>query len=201
MKRRNKPVLLSVRQAKEIDNKSRELLGISTPVLMENAGRAVAEELIRMTPGAGKVAVFCGNTRFNRMNRYPAFCGNTRSKRMLRCAIFCGKGNNGGDGLVAAMQLLTVVQEEDRPVSEVCKRFEKVPQLLNNVRFQKGKPLDNKLVKQVIAESNSRLGDKGRLIIRESGTEPVIRVMGEGDDEGLVAAVVRDIANAIRQVA
>ncbi len=106
-----------------------------------------------------------------------------------------------GDGLVAAMQLLSVVQEENRPVSEVCNRFEKVPQLLNNVRYQKGKPLEDKLVKQAIAESTSRLGENGRLIIRESGTEPVIRVMGEGDDEGLIAAVVRDIANAIQKVA
>jgi len=106
-----------------------------------------------------------------------------------------------GDGLVAAMQLLTVLQEQNRPVSEVCNRFEKVPQLMNNVRFRQGKPLDNNQVKQAIAEGNSRLEGKGRLIIRESGTEPVIRVMGEGDDEGLVAAIVRDIANAIRQVA
>lgn len=76
MKRRNKPILLSVRQAKEIDKKAREVLGISTLVLMENAGRAVAEELIRMSHGQGKIAVFCG------------------------------KGNNGGDGLVAARHLL-----------------------------------------------------------------------------------------------
>lgn len=106
-----------------------------------------------------------------------------------------------GDGLVAAMQLLLVLQEEQKPISEICNRFERVPQLLNNVRFQSGKPLENKSVKQVIEEGNVRLGTNGRLIIRESGTEPVIRVMGEGDNEGLVAAVVRDIANAIRQVA
>jgi NAD(P)H-hydrate epimerase len=91
MKRRSKSVLLSARQAKEIDQKARELLGVSTLVLMENAGRAVAEELIRMSPSRAKVAVSCGNTRSN---------------RMLRCAIFCGKGNNGGDGLVAARHLL-----------------------------------------------------------------------------------------------
>ena len=91
MKRKNKPILLSARQAKEIDKKAQELLGISTLVLMENAGRAVAEELMRMPCRKGKVAVFCGNTR---------------SKRMLRCAIFCGKGNNGGDGFVAARHLL-----------------------------------------------------------------------------------------------
>jgi hydroxyethylthiazole kinase-like uncharacterized protein yjeF len=77
---RNRPVLVSVRQAREIDNKARKLLGISTLVLMENAGRAVAEESSRMSSG--------------------------RDKRMLRCAIFCGKGNNGGDGFVAARHLL-----------------------------------------------------------------------------------------------
>jgi NAD(P)H-hydrate epimerase len=106
MKRKNKPILLSVRQAKEIDKKARELLGISTLVLMENAGRAVAEELMRMPCRKGKVAVFCGNTRSKRMLRCAAFCSNTPSKRMLRCAIFCGKGNNGGDGFVAARHLL-----------------------------------------------------------------------------------------------
>jgi phosphoglucosamine mutase len=106
-----------------------------------------------------------------------------------------------GDGLVAALQIMWAVQEEERPVSEVCNRFERVPQLLNNVRFKKGNPLKDKLVRQVIEEGTARLGGGGRLIIRESGTESVIRVMGEGDDEGLVAAVVRDVANAIRQVA
>lgn len=106
-----------------------------------------------------------------------------------------------GDGLVAAMQLLAVVQQQSKPVSEVCSRFERVPQLLNNVRFKKGHPLQNKQVKQVIEEGQARLGEGGRLIIRESGTEPVIRVMGESDDESLVAAVVRDIASVIRQVA
>jgi phosphoglucosamine mutase len=106
-----------------------------------------------------------------------------------------------GDGLVAALQLLSVAKEVGRPVSEVCRRFEKVPQLLQNVRYKQGKPLDHKNVVQVIAESRARLGDSGRLVIRESGTEPVIRVMAESDDESLVKAVVRDIAEAIRQVA
>ena len=106
-----------------------------------------------------------------------------------------------GDGLVAALQVLAVVKEQNRPVSEVCQRFEKVPQLLDNVRFRGGKPLENKTVRAVIDEGTARLGKGGRLIIRESGTEPVIRVMGEGDDAGLVAAVVRDIASAIREVA
>jgi phosphoglucosamine mutase len=106
-----------------------------------------------------------------------------------------------GDGLVAALQLLSVLREENRPISEITNRFEKVPQLMQNVRFGKGRPLEHKLVKQVIEEANQRLSSSGRLVIRESGTEPVIRVMGEGDDEGLVAAVVRDISKAIRDVA
>lgn len=106
-----------------------------------------------------------------------------------------------GDGLVAALQVLAEVKAQGKPVSEVCHRFERVPQLLNNVRFKTGKPLEHKLVKQVIAESEERLGQGGRLVIRESGTEPVIRVMGEGDDGGLVAAVVRNITDAIRDVA
>jgi phosphoglucosamine mutase len=76
-----------------------------------------------------------------------------------------------------------------------------VPQLLQSVKYKQGKPLDNKLVTQVIAESKARLGTTGRLVIRESGTEPVIRVMAESDDESLVKAVVKDIATAIQQVA
>jgi len=106
-----------------------------------------------------------------------------------------------GDGLVAALQLLAVLKQEGQPVSTVCRRFEKVPQKLESVRFKQGKPLDDKLVVQVIAESRARLGNTGRLVIRESGTEPVIRVMAESDDESLVSAVVGDIATAIKQVA
>ncbi len=106
-----------------------------------------------------------------------------------------------GDGLVAALQLLGVVKQSGKPVSEICKRFEKVPQLLQSVRFKTGRPLDHKSVVEIIAESRVRLGDGGRLVIRESGTEPVIRVMAESDDAGLVAAVVSDITAAIRNVA
>jgi phosphoglucosamine mutase len=106
-----------------------------------------------------------------------------------------------GDGLIAALQLLAVVKAQQRPVSEVCRRFEKVPQLLQSVRYKQGKPLDHKAVLQAIEESKARLGAAGRLVIRESGTEPVIRVMAESDDESLVKAVVGEIAEAIRQVA
>src|SRR5690606_36765361 len=90
-----------------------------------------------------------------------------------------------GDGLIAALQLLAVLKQRGGTVSEVCRRFEKVPQRLESVRYKQGKPLDHNLVVQVIAESRARLGDNGRLVIRESGTEPVIRVMAESDDENL----------------
>ena len=106
-----------------------------------------------------------------------------------------------GDGLVAALQLLAVVKESGRLVSEICKRFEKVPQKLTSVRFKQGKPLDHKLVVQVIAESRDRLGTEGRLVIRESGTEPVIRVMAESDDASLVEAIVNEISATIKRVA
>ena len=106
-----------------------------------------------------------------------------------------------GDGLLAALQLLSVVRERDRPVSEVTSCFEKVPQLLKSVRFAKGKPLENKAVKEAIEAGKARLGDSGRLVIRESGTEPVIRVMAEGDDADLVADVVKDVSAAVGAIA
>ena len=106
-----------------------------------------------------------------------------------------------GDGLIAALQLLAVVKEAGMRLSEVCRRFERVPQKLTSVRYKQGKPLDHKLVVQVIAESRDRLGKDGRLVIRESGTEPVIRVMAESDDPALVDAVVDQIADTIKQVA
>ncbi|WP_423066701.1 phosphoglucosamine mutase [Devosia sp. CN2-171] len=106
-----------------------------------------------------------------------------------------------GDGLIAALQLLAVAKQAGKPVSDVCRRFAKVPQLLQSVRYKDGKPLEHKLVQQAIKESEARLGHGGRLVIRPSGTEPVIRVMVESDDEGLVAAIVSEIAATIRKVA
>ncbi len=106
-----------------------------------------------------------------------------------------------GDGLVAALQILAVVREQNSPVSEVTNCFEKVPQLMQSVRFKSGKPLEHKNVKQAIAAAEERLGQDGRLVIRESGTEPVIRVMAEGDDATLVAAVVRAVSSAIGEAA
>ena len=106
-----------------------------------------------------------------------------------------------GDGLVAALQLLAVLKQQGGTVSDVCRRFERVPQLLESVRFKQGKPLAHKLVEQVIEESRARLGKGGRLVIRESGTESVVRIMAESDDEGLVNAVVAEIARTIKDVA
>jgi phosphoglucosamine mutase len=89
----------------------------------------------------------------------------------------------------------------DKPVSEVCNRFEKIPQLLRNVRYSNGSPLEDGRVLAAIDAAKAQLGDKGRLLIRPSGTEPVIRVMAEAEDERLVAAVVGDIVAAVQNVA
>jgi len=106
-----------------------------------------------------------------------------------------------GDGLIAALQVLAVVVGTGQPVSEVCKRFEPVPQLLQNVRYADGAPLEDATVKSAIDAGKVRLGQSGRLLVRPSGTESVIRVMAEGDDEVLVRQVVGDIAEAVRSAA
>ncbi|MCB1526405.1 MAG: phosphoglucosamine mutase [Hyphomicrobiaceae bacterium] len=106
-----------------------------------------------------------------------------------------------GDGLVSALQILAVVVSMGKPVSEVCKRFDPVPQLLKNVRYAGGKPLEDARVTKAIEAGRDRLGNNGRLVIRPSGTEPVIRVMAEGDDEALVNTVVGDIVEAVKMVA
>jgi phosphoglucosamine mutase len=106
-----------------------------------------------------------------------------------------------GDGLVAALQVLAVVKRRNKPVSEVCHRFEPLPQVLKNVRFKAGKPLENASVKTAIASAEEKLGRNGRLLVRPSGTEPVIRVMGEGDDAAVVEAVVDDVIEALSRAA
>lgn len=106
-----------------------------------------------------------------------------------------------GDGLLAALQVLAEVKRAGKPVSEVCKMFEPVPQVLKNVKFKSGKPLDDVQVKTAIAEATSRLGNSGRLVIRPSGTEPLIRVMAEGDDARLVNAVVDELCGVISKAA
>ncbi len=106
-----------------------------------------------------------------------------------------------GDGLVAALQILAVVKRLDRPVSEVCHCFEPLPQVLKNVRYRNGQPLKESAVITVIESATRRLGAHGRLVIRPSGTEPVIRVMGEGDDADLVNSVVDDVVEALTRTA
>jgi phosphoglucosamine mutase len=106
-----------------------------------------------------------------------------------------------GDGFVAALQVLAVVKRADKPVSELCHRFEPLPQVLKNVRYQSGKPLENAAVRSAIASAELKLGRGGRLLVRPSGTEPVIRVMGEGDDKLLVEAAVDDVIEALTLVA
>ncbi|NIJ40456.1 phosphoglucosamine mutase [Parvibaculum indicum] len=102
-----------------------------------------------------------------------------------------------GDGLIAALQVLSVLKATGRPLSELAHVFDPVPQILRNVRFRQGEPLNKAEVKEAIREGETRLAKNGRLVIRKSGTEPLIRVMGECDDEGLVNAVVNDIVSAI----
>ncbi|WP_230533918.1 phosphoglucosamine mutase [Microvirga roseola] len=106
-----------------------------------------------------------------------------------------------GDGLIAALQLLAVVKRLDKPVSEVCHCFEPLPQVLKNVRYKSGTPLQEATVIKAIEAGRERLGASGRLVIRPSGTEPVIRVMGEGDNSDLVNRVVDDVVDAVTQAA
>ncbi|QIG81611.1 phosphoglucosamine mutase [Stakelama tenebrarum] len=107
-----------------------------------------------------------------------------------------------GDGLVAALQILAEIARAGRPASEVLHQFDPLPQILKNVRFAAGfTPLDDATVQEAIAEVEAELDGNGRLVIRKSGTEPVIRVMAEGDDRGEVERVVDRICDAVRAVA
>ena len=105
-----------------------------------------------------------------------------------------------GDGLVAALQILACVKRSGRTVGEVCNRFEPVPQVLKNVRVKAGQPLEDAAVRQAIADAESELAKNGRLLIRPSGTEPLIRVMAEGDDRGQVERIVDELIGVIGSV-
>ncbi|MFT3987717.1 phosphoglucosamine mutase [Aestuariivirga sp.] len=106
-----------------------------------------------------------------------------------------------GDGLLAAFQVLAEVKRQGKPVSEVCRQFVPLPQVLKNVKFKQGKPLEEPQVKSAVADAEAMLGNSGRLVIRPSGTEPLIRVMAEGDDEGLVRRIVDDLCGVIAKAA
>jgi phosphoglucosamine mutase len=102
-----------------------------------------------------------------------------------------------GDGLLAALQVLAVVKKHNKPVSEVCHRFDPLPQVLKSVSYRNGTPLENAQVRSAIELAQARLNVHGRLVIRASGTEPVIRVMGEGEDKLLVEEVVDGIVDVL----
>lgn len=105
-----------------------------------------------------------------------------------------------GDGLLAALQVLAALVETEKPASELCRLFEPVPQLLRNVRFAPAaRPLEDATVRAAITAAKQRLGKDGRLVIRASGTEPVIRVMGETGDDALLETVVAEICETIRR--
>lgn len=105
-----------------------------------------------------------------------------------------------GDGLLAALQVLAVMVQSGRPASHVCRVFKPLPQRLKNVRFAGVSPLGDASVKQAIAGASARLASTGRILIRESGTEPLVRVMAEGEDEALVAEVVDGLCACIAAV-
>jgi phosphoglucosamine mutase len=111
--------------------------------------------------------------------------------------IILGDYATTGDGLIAALQVLAAIVETGKHASEVCRVFEPVPQLLRNVRYGDGKPLEAPRVQSAIAAAEKRLGNSGRLVIRNSGTEPVIRVMAESEDETLMKSVVEEVCGAI----
>lgn len=113
--------------------------------------------------------------------------------------IVLGDHATTGDGLIAGLQVLAAVVAGDRPASEVCRVFEPLPQILKNVHFKQGQPLKTEAVKAAISAAEGRLEGTGRLLIRKSGTEPLIRVMAEGEDEALIGEIVEELVDIIAQ--
>jgi phosphoglucosamine mutase len=107
-----------------------------------------------------------------------------------------------GDGLIAALQFLSAMVETGQPASRLAQVFTPCPQVLQNVRFGKGKaPLDEASVQRVIAEGEARMAGRGRLVIRKSGTEPLVRIMGECDDPALLSTVIGEIEAEVARFA
>lgn len=106
-----------------------------------------------------------------------------------------------GDGLLAALQVLSIVHSEQKPASVVCHVFNPLPQLLKNVRYAGKTPLEDKGVQSAIILAEDELKGRGRLLVRASGTEPLIRVMAEGDDNAMVEAVVNSLCKIIQSAA
>jgi len=115
--------------------------------------------------------------------------------------IVLGDYATTGDGLMAALQVLAVLIANAKPASEACRLFDPFPQVLKNVRFQGASPLDQPHVEQAIEDAGKRLQGSGRVLIRKSGTEPLIRVMAEGQDESLVSDVVDKLIDLIAEAA
>ena len=106
-----------------------------------------------------------------------------------------------GDGLIAALQVLAVMVQSNLPMSALAQQFEPAPQKLENVRFKGGEPLADPKVRAAIADAETRLNGSGRVLVRASGTEPLIRIMAEGDDERLINQLVKEIAGAVKAAA
>lgn len=111
--------------------------------------------------------------------------------------IILGDFATTGDGLIAGLQVLAAVVSEGKPASEVCRVFDPLPQVLKNVRYASGEPLEADSVMSAIAAAEKRLEGTGRLLIRKSGTEPLIRVMAEGEDEALIDGLVDELVGVI----
>jgi len=106
-----------------------------------------------------------------------------------------------GDGLIAALKFLAAMVESGKPASELSSVFEPVPQLLQNVRFKPGTdPLEAKAVKAAIAAGEADMGATGRLVIRKSGTEPLVRVMGECEDSAMLKRIVGEICDEVAKI-
>jgi phosphoglucosamine mutase len=103
-----------------------------------------------------------------------------------------------GDGLLAALRALAILKMRGQPVSSVFQAFTPVPQILQNVRYAGVSPLTTASIQDVIRQAEARLMGQGRVLVRASGTEPVIRVMAEGDDEGMIKGIVSDICQKIQ---
>ena len=177
-----------------LDRKERgELQGAVIATVMSNLGleRRLGEA------GIGMVRTQVGDRYvLEEMRRSGSNVGGEQSGH-----IILSDYSTTGDGLVAALQVLAALIHSGKPASAVLRQFEPVPQLLKNVRFNGGAPLDNKTVKERIADAERELQGRGRLLIRKSGTEPLIRVMAECDDPALVQRVVDDICEAVQAAA
>jgi phosphoglucosamine mutase len=116
--------------------------------------------------------------------------------------IVISQYNSTGDGLAAALQILALIKQQNKKASEALRLFTPLPQILRNVKFQKGNtPLENSNVKDAIKAAEKKLSNDGRLLVRASGTEPLIRVMAEGQDPKLVENIVGDLCAIIEKAA